>query len=62
MGFFFLFGHCIVVQYLVSFLVLQSLCWGGEGCEERAGCFALIVFLMSYGFKCSLYLPRGAVC
>ena len=24
------FGHCFVVQYLVSFLVLQSLLWGRE--------------------------------
>ena len=24
------FGHCFVVQHLVSFLVLQSSCWGRE--------------------------------
>ena len=56
-----MFGHCFVKQYVVSFLVLQSLRWEGEGWEERAGCFAFIAFF-SCGCKCSMYLPRGAVC
>ena len=29
--------------------------------EERAGCFAFIVLLMSYYCKCSVTLPHGAV-
>ena len=29
--------------------------------EERAGCFALTVFLMSWDSKCSVYFPLGAV-
>ena len=29
--------------------------------EERAGCFTLTVYLMSYDSQCSGALPRGAV-
>ena len=29
--------------------------------EERAGCFACIVFWMSFDCKCSVALPHGAV-
>ena len=29
--------------------------------EERAGCFAFIVFPMPCNCKCSVALPRGAV-
>ena len=29
--------------------------------KERAGCFALTVFLVSCDYKCSVALPRGAV-
>ena len=29
--------------------------------EKRAGCFALIFFLMSGDCKCSVTLPHGAV-
>ena len=36
-------GLCFVVQYLVSFLVLQSSWWG----RERVCCFTIIVFLIS---------------
>ena len=41
------FGPCFVMQYLVSFkfLVLQSSAWA-----KRAGCFTLIVCLMSWLF------------
>ena len=39
-GFFFVFGTCFVMQYLVSFLVLQL---------SRRGRETLIVFLLSCG-------------
>ena len=45
---------CFVVRYFVSILVLQSSWWG----RERAGCFALFVFLVSSG--CCVNLLRGA--
>ena len=38
---FFLLVLCFLVQYFVSFLVLQSFCLAGE---ERAGCFIFVVF------------------
>ena len=46
------------MHYLVFFLVLHH-----PDKEERAGCFALIVFLMSCSCDCwcFLALPRGAV-
>ena len=37
-------GLWFVMQYFVSFLVLQSSCW-----EREAGCFTLIVLLLSFG-------------
>ena len=37
-----MFGACFVMQYLVSFLVMQSLAE-----EDRHGCFTLIVLLVS---------------
>ena len=37
----FLLVLCFLVQYFVSFLVLQSFCLAGE---ERAGCFIFVVF------------------
>ena len=40
----------------VSLLVLQSSCWR----KERSGCFTLIVFLISFGIKCSASLPYSA--
>ena len=46
------------MQYLVSFLFLQS-CILAE--EKRAGCFSLIVFLLSCDFKYYVYLSHGAV-
>ena len=39
-----MFVPCLGIQYLVSFLVLQS-CNNLDG-QERAGCFTLIVFPM----------------
>ena len=44
----------IVMQYLVSFLDLQSSLLGRD-------CFTLIVFLLPCGFKSYTFLPRGAV-
>ena len=46
------------MHYLVFFLVLHHL-----DKEERAGCFTLIFFLISYSCDCwcFLTLPRGAV-
>ena len=50
-----MFGPCFVLQYLVSFLVLQT----SLDEEERAVCFTLIVFLISCDYWCSVSLPRG---
>ena len=52
-----MFGPRFFIQYFVSSYFCNQL----DG-EERAGCFTLIVFLMSY-FDCkrSAALPRGAV-
>ena len=42
---------CFVMQYLVSYLVVQASWWGRERERdretERAGCFTESVFLMS---------------
>ena len=50
-------GPCFVIQYLVSLPVLQSARCG----RERAGCFALIVFLVSCDCKyfVALKIPHG---
>ena len=45
-------GPCFIMQYLVSFLVLQS---------ERDGCFTLIVFLMYCDCYCSVGLLHCVV-
>ena len=45
---------CFVVHYFMSILVLHHL----DG-EERAGCFAQFVFLVSR--DCCVALPRGAM-
>ena len=45
---------CFVVRYFVSILVLQSSRLG----RERAGCFALFVFLVSR--DCCVALPHDA--
>ena len=47
---------CSVVNCLVSFRFCIRL-----GGKETAGCFALVVFLVSCGCWCSVALPRGAV-
>ena len=45
------------MYFFVSFKICNQL---DE--EKRAGCFALIVFLMPCDAKCSLALLHGAVC
>ena len=42
--FIFVFGPCFVLQYLVSFLVLQSSRWGRE--RERDGCLKIACNVM----------------
>ena len=52
MFFFFFFLHfCVLSSFAIRLDV-----------EEKADCFALIVFLMSCFCKCSVVLPRGAEC
>ena len=51
-----MFGPCFVVWCFVSFLFCVRL-----GGEERAGCFALVVFLVSCGCWCSVALTHSAV-
>ena len=52
-----MFGPCFVVQYLVSFLVLQSSRWRRDSWFIDFYC-PLDVMLLLY---CSLPLPHGAV-
>ena len=49
-------GLCFAMHYFVSFQVYNHL---DE--EERAGCFAFIVFWMSCYCKYPVALPHGAV-
>ena len=49
-------GLCFGMHYFVSDLVLRS-----SEEEERAGCFAFIVFWMSCYCKCFVALPHGAL-
>ena len=49
-------GPCFVVLYSLSFLFCNHLDW-----EESAGCFTLIIFLVSWDFWYSVVLPRGAL-
>ena len=49
------------VLCLVHILLFSTLCYNHLDGEERAGCFDLTVFLMSYDNQCSVALPRGAV-
>ena len=46
------------MQYLVSFLILQSL---SISKEESARCFTFIVLWVSCDCECSVALPRGAM-
>ena len=45
-------GPCFIMQYFCSFLFCCHLAG-----EERAGCFALVVFLVSS--RCIVLWPRG---
>ena len=51
-----MFGLCFVVRYLVCFssfaIILMT---------KRAGCFSLIVFLVSCDCWCSVNLPHDAM-
>ena len=49
-------GPCFVIQYFMSVNFCNHL-----NVEDRDGCFALIVFLLSCGSQCSVALPRGAL-
>ena len=49
------------VLCLVHVLLFSILCYNHRDGEERAGCFALIVFLMSCDNQCSVALPRAVV-
>ena len=54
----------MVVLCLVLVLLFSNLCSFSFTIilmGERAGCFALIVFLVSFCSKCSVTLPYGAV-
>ena len=51
-----MFGHCFVIQYSVLVLFCNHL----DG-EERAGCFALTVCLMSCDNQSSVALPHDAL-
>ena len=57
----FVFGTCFVMKCLVPILVLQSSRGRIEREREKAGCFTLIVFLLSCDYSCSLALPHDAV-
>ena len=57
--FIFVFGPCFVVQYLVSFLVLQSSHWG----RERDGCFKIAFNVLGLLVLCvSSSRCNGLVC
>ena len=51
-----MFGFCFVVLFLMTFLIRNIL----DG-EEWAGCFTLIVSLMTCDCKCSMICPHRAV-
>ena len=53
-----MFGPCFVIQYFVSVKFCNYL--GGKE-RERAGCFTLIVFLMSCDGQWSVAFPHCAV-
>ena len=58
--FVFVFGSCFVVQYLVSFLVLQSSCWGRERwllkscfkCNVTVSALCLFLTVQCVSLKC----------
>ena len=46
-------GPCFVIQYLISIGLSLK--------DERAGCFTLVLFLLSCGCQCLVSRPRGAM-
>ena len=53
---------CFVLALLFSTLSPFYFCNHLDGEErERAGCFTLIVFLMSYDYYCSVAIPHSAM-
>ena len=50
------FSQCLVMLYLVYNVVFNNLAE-----EERAGCFTLTAFLLTFGYKCSVSLPYSGV-
>ena len=51
---------CLVLVLVCITLCLASL-YNHLTVEGRAGCFNLIVYLLSYGCKCFVSVPRGNV-
>ena len=49
-------GLVFVIQYFMPFLVSNHLLW-----EERAGCFTLIVFMLSLNCQCSMFFLHSTV-
>ena len=49
-----------VVRFIIQYVVPFWFCITSDE-EERASCFNLTVFLMSYDSYCSVALPHGAV-
>ena len=49
-------GACFVMQYFVSFLVLQSSCWGREGWLLNFCGLLNVMFLLSFFASSSMYL------
>ena len=49
-------GQCLGMLYLVYNVVFNHLAE-----EERAGYFTLTVFLLTFGYKCSVSLPYSGV-
>ena len=51
---------CLVLVMLCSTMCHVSF-YNHLTVERRAGCFNLIVYLLSYGCECFVSIPRGAV-
>ena len=51
-----MFCPCFVIQYFVIVLFCNHF----EG-DDKAGCFAIPVFMMSSNSKCSLAVPRSVM-
>ena len=51
-----MFGPCFVIQYIMSFLSCNHI----DG-DQKAGCFTLVVVLVSVDCKYSVALPHDAM-